>query len=67
MIILNRFAGEEDHPYPLVLPTFMVDDFGDEIQTIPGEYCVLKVAETTQVIVDEFAWYQSMRLARRAE
>lgn len=39
-----------------VIPTYLVDDFGTQVQVIPGEFCRLPVSHAEQRVVDAASW-----------
>lgn len=48
------------------IPTFLTDDFGDELCVIPGEHCRVNEDEFELRIVDENAWDSLIRSVMRA-
>lgn len=67
MIFIGPSAFLNGYTGPTVLPTFMVDDFGNELQVIPNACCLLPTSADDQVLVDERSWHQVLRRALRAE
>ncbi|MCE4544618.1 MULTISPECIES: hypothetical protein [unclassified Caballeronia] len=43
-------------PTPQPLTTFLTDDFGDELCTIPGEHCRTNAEDMFEVLVNPNAW-----------
>jgi hypothetical protein len=39
-----------------IIPTFLIDDFGDELCLIPGEYCRVNEDEFELMLINPYAW-----------
>jgi hypothetical protein len=67
VIFIGHSVFLEGYSGPTVIPTFLVDYFGEEIQVIPDEHCIRDDADSHQVIVGQRNWTHAINLAWRAE